>query len=110
YVFQRIAAALRRADRAMMFAEVPLLYESGFNVFCHKVIVVKAAPEVILERLCRKGFSAAEVGSRNAAQKSLQEKAERADFVIDNSGGLEETQRQTQSVLNSLRAELKGAK
>jgi len=57
--------------------------------------VVYVRPEVQLERLmARDGLREEEARQRIRAQLPLEEKARRAEHVIDNSGSLEETRRQ----------------
>jgi len=56
-----------------------------------------------LQRLMeRRGFTEAKAKQRIAAQMSLDEKAERANFVIENSSSVKDTREQTIKVINVL--------
>lgn len=72
--------------------EVPLLYESGMDKLCDQIWVVWVDYETQIKQLMKRdGLSREDAGKRIAAQMSLDEKARRADLVIDNTGPLEAT-------------------
>lgn len=86
---------LRRQPQppAVAVVVIPLLYESGSERDVDVVVVVTAPPEEQVRRLMtRDGLSRDEAQARVSAQMPTQEKAQRADFVIDASGSIEETQ------------------
>ncbi|GAB2722665.1 dephospho-CoA kinase [Paenibacillus thermoaerophilus] len=84
-----------RDPDAIVIADIPLLYESGLQDRYERVLVVYVPPEIQLRRLMeRDKLSEAEARSRLAAQWPIDRKRELADDVIDNSGTLEETERQ----------------
>ncbi len=83
--------------------EAALLIEAGAAKDFDKVIVVTCSLEQKVEHYAhRAGVSLdvarREVKRRSAAQFSDEQKAEHADYVIDNSGTLEETERQVEPV------------
>jgi len=64
---------------------------------------VRASEEKVAERLGRdKGLSPAQVRSRLASQMSVEEKAKRAQVVIDNSGPLEQVKKQVEGLWQRL--------
>jgi dephospho-CoA kinase len=88
--------------------EAALIYEAGADRRFDKMLVVVCNPEQKIERVARRmhlDLNAArqEVERRSAAQLSDQEKARRADYVIDNSGLLVETERQVDKVMAELK-------
>ncbi len=101
-VLERVRLMKRRNPEDIIVAEVPLLYEAGFDRDVDAAVVVTADEDVVRRRLEKKGFSVEEIDLRRAAQLSLEEKAERADYVIDNSGSLEETERQVRAIWEDL--------
>lgn len=67
-------------------AEIPLLFECGFQKDVDKVVTVTAGRDVVIMRLGAKGFGGEEVKSRLASQMPDNVKAGRSDYVVDNSG------------------------
>ena len=89
--------------KAIAIVEAALLLEAGGTGRFDRLIVVTCSPEQRIRRFAQRlGISEdaarAEVTRRMAAQISDEEKIKAADFVIDNSGSLEETEQQVQSV------------
>lgn len=98
-----------RDPHAMAIVEAALILEAGTADRFDYLIVVTCHPEQRIERLARRlGISEdaarAEVTRRMAAQMSDEEKIKAADFVIDNSGTVESTERQVYDVFEALRA------
>jgi dephospho-CoA kinase len=80
------AAAASPMPRVVVH-DVPLLFEVGLDADVDVVVVVYAPLEARLARLARRsGMSRADALARDAAQLPLDEKARRADYVVDNSG------------------------
>jgi dephospho-CoA kinase len=68
--------------------EVPLLFESGMDQAFDSTIAVVADEAVRNERAETRGHEG--VAARTSRQLSQHEKAQRADFVVENDGTLEE--------------------
>jgi dephospho-CoA kinase len=107
---QRILSVLdEEGFEGIVLWDAALLFETGGVSKMDKVVVVFADPDTELRRLVtRDGFSEAEARARIASQMSIAEKAKRADYVIDNSGTREETERQVRAIHGALLAELAG--
>lgn len=83
---------LRKAPHDLIVYEAPLLLEAGAKNRVDLLLVVVVDPELQLTRLLqRDSISEAEAKQRIAAQWSQADKVQKADFVIDNSGSLQET-------------------
>ncbi len=81
---------LAAAGHELAVYDVPLLYEVGLDGLVDSVVVVWTPRTVQLERLVRRdALTPAEAEARLGAQLPLDEKASRADFVVDNDGPLE---------------------
>jgi len=98
----------RRDPNAVAIVEAALILEARVAGRFDRLIVVTCLPEQRIQRYAlRLGISEdparAEVTRRMAAQISDEEKIKVADFVIDNSGSLEETEQQVQRVFAELR-------
>jgi dephospho-CoA kinase len=87
----------------VLLVDVPLLLEVGVANRFDKVVVVYVSKSVQINRLQqRDGISEEEAKQSLKAQMALSKKVEQADYVIDNSGTLEETQAQVQRVWQEL--------
>ncbi len=96
-------AAWQAAGEGIAAAEIPLLYEGGWETALNGVIVVTCAEATQVSRLrARQGISDAEARRQIAAQWPLSEKVARADFVISTDGTPEDTRRQVQTLWNTL--------
>lgn len=93
----------RAARRDCAVVILPLLYEIGEETRWDTVVCVVAPRELQIARLRNLGFTEEEVHQRLAAQMDPWDKAERADMVIVNAGGIDVLQRQTGYVLDALR-------
>ena len=86
---------LKRIDEVateVVAVEAIKLFESGLSELCNSNWVVVAPPESQLKRLVeRRKMSPDRAKQRIKAQSSQQEKAKKADVIIDNSGALAKT-------------------
>lgn len=106
---EREFARLAAEGHEVVGYDVPLLFETGQEENFRPVVVVSVPVPAQLARVVRRdGLSDEEAEARIEAQLPLSEKAERADFVIDNSGTLDETERSTLGVLAALRRRASG--
>jgi len=95
--------ALRNSGAIVCVWDVPLLYEAGFDKFVDEVWVVWIPLDLQISRvLARDKLSFGEVEARIAAQGSLEEKRQRADVVIDNSGNESQTVSQLEDAWEKL--------
>jgi dephospho-CoA kinase len=100
----RWMADIERQDpKGVAVVEAALLIEAGAHKDFDKVIVVTCDFEHKVEHYAhRAGLSLtaarAEVERRSAAQFSDEEKIRHADYVIDNSGTIEETKKQVEKI------------
>lgn len=90
-------------DKKIVFVDVPLLYESGFNQLTDQVIVVYVPKEVQLKRLIkRNNIDEVYANQQISAQDDLEEKAKKANFVIDNQHSVEYSNKQLLQVLEQI--------
>ena len=83
----------------IFIVDIPLLLEVGAADRFDLVLVVYVDEEVQLERLVqRDGLSRDEANQALRAQIPLRQKAEKADFVIDNNGSLQQTEAQVEEL------------
>ena len=96
---------LQRAKnpQAVVVVESAVLFEAGQERRFDKMIVAWCLPEQQVERfMARSHMAEADVRARMAAQMPGDEKKRRADFVIDTSVSMQDTERQVKEVFAQL--------
>ena len=89
---------------AIIQAVVPLLYEVNLQYLFHKILLVYTPEEIQIERLMKRdGISREMAVNILSSQLPLEEKRSYADFIVDNSGSLEETKKQVQEIWEKLK-------
>jgi dephospho-CoA kinase len=83
-----------------LVVEVPLLFEAGMDAVFDHTIAVVADEDVRAERAAARGHAG--VDSRTNRQLSQQEKAQRAEYVVENDGDLGELERKLSALLEKL--------
>lgn len=83
---KRRLAAMKKKGRPLVVVDIPLLFEAGLEGLVDKTVVVWAPKQVCRTRVQnRDRLSAKETEARIRAQLPLAKKAQRADYVLDNS-------------------------
>jgi len=83
----RCEIAAKSGAAPLFVADIPLLFESGFDFGAEAVVVVACPPATQAHRLrCRNGFGNAMVRRVLAAQLPIAEKIRRGDWVVWNNG------------------------
>jgi dephospho-CoA kinase len=99
-----LAEKERENERGVAVIDAALMIESGGYKRFTKLIVVWCEPQIQLQRLMlRNNLSEAEARKRIKAQMPQEEKKRYADFLIDSSGGFENTKQQTIEVFEQLK-------
>lgn len=100
---ERTRFIVEHGDAPALLFDIPLLFETGGNEAFDKVIVVSATPELQRQRVLeRPGMTIEKFEQILARQIPDDEKRERADFVVDTSGTLDETRAQVMNILTCL--------
>lgn len=89
---QQLSRIERERPEAIVVMEVPLLYETGMEKLFDQIWVVWVDRETQIKRLMNRDLIQRENAIRRIdSQLPLDEKAQRADLIIDNRGTMEET-------------------
>ena len=94
-----------KADNApMVVLDIPLLFETGGDVFVDCVVVVSAPFALQKKRvLARDGMSEARFADILAKQTPDEEKRQRADFIVDSSISIADARTQVHAILSALK-------
>jgi dephospho-CoA kinase len=102
-ITRRVAAQEAGAPVApVALVDAALLVESGIHRDLDALILVTCREETQIARAIQRGMTEAEARARIAAQAPQADKLAAADFVIDNDGSLDETERQVRRVWGEL--------
>jgi dephospho-CoA kinase len=106
-VYRAIGAGMRAFEllerSPLAIVDIPLLYETGHSSDFDRVIVTVCPRGLQIARLKERGLSDTEAEQRLAAQMSADEKALRADYIIQTDGPIESTNAQVDQILEILK-------
>jgi dephospho-CoA kinase len=102
-----IEEVCQRDPNGVAVVEAALILEAGMVRSLDRLVVVTCRPEQRVERWARRlkvdeETARREVTRRMAAQLPDEEKIKAADYVVDNSGSLDETSRQVKEIYSKL--------
>ena len=101
---RQLAYIRRYHPDAVVILDVPLLFEAGMDQGLPEVIVVYTPRNLQLRRLmARDALTEKEALARVRSQMDIEDKRARATIVIDNSGSVAQTRKQTLRVFAELR-------
>lgn len=90
-------------SKAVAILDIPLLIEAGMHNDLSEIIVVYAPQHMQIKRLMQRDrISEADALARVRSQMPIEEKKQQATIVIDNSGTIENTRRQTLDIFKRL--------
>lgn len=100
-IHSQIKSAPRDADALIL--DAALLLEGGWDATCDWLIFVDTPLEIRQQRVREnRNWSPEELARREATQWSIQRKKDRADFVVDNSGSIEQAAFEMKQALQSV--------
>ncbi len=103
-VNRQIKQIQKTHPNAVIVLDIPLLIEAGMHDDLNEIIVVYTPQDIQIQRLMQRDhISEADALSRVQSQMPIEEKKKRATFVIDNSGPIENTRKQTLDIFKRLK-------
>ncbi len=103
-IIRRRIGSLRKRGAKAAVIDAPLLIETGLHEEMDYIVSVEADCNSAAERIARRDAAGPEkFDARMRFQLPAGEKRKYADFVVDNSGPVENTRRQVESVWESIR-------
>jgi dephospho-CoA kinase len=102
-IFRRISEFDRSSAHGITIVDAALMVETGGYRKYHRLIVVRCELALQLSRLMsRDGFTEKDARARIASQMPIEEKVKVADYIIDNSGTMEQTREQVEAIYRDL--------
>ena len=103
-IMERLYARMSACTNELVFAEVPLLFEGGYeNDFAHIIVVRRNDEERIESVMKRDGVSKAEVLARLSVQFDYKDIKNKNVYFIDNDGRMEELELKTKEIILQLK-------
>ncbi|MGD1986209.1 MAG: dephospho-CoA kinase [Desulfobacterales bacterium] len=103
-VNRQIKKIQKTHPKSIVILDIPLLFEAAMHTDLSDVIVVYAPEHIQIKRLVQRDhLSEADALARVQSQMPIEEKKKRATFVIDNSGPIENTRKQTLDLFKRLK-------
>jgi len=94
----------KKNPNALVILDIPLLLEAGMRKDLSEVIVVYAPEHIQIKRLMERDYISQEDAlARIRSQMPIEKKKSLATMVIDNSGPIEDTRKQTLEILQRLK-------
>lgn len=88
----------KNGEKKLLF-DASMLIEAGVNDLVDKVVVVKIDSSIRDERMMQKNMSLQDAKLRMQRQIPQEKREKYGDFIIDNSGSIEQTEAQVEDVL-----------
>lgn len=93
---------LNSINNDLIFAEVPLLFETNWDKYFDSNLLVISDKDISLERLYKRGLCYLEANKRIDSQMPVSEKMKKADEIIYNNGTLFDLYQKIDEWLNKL--------
>ncbi len=89
-LLMKMKEAMETSEANVFFAEVPLLYESGWQCYFDGVLLISIDDKQRIKRMKQRNMTEEEVLNRMKSQYSDQDKRAKATWVIENNNSVEE--------------------
>jgi dephospho-CoA kinase len=101
-ILKEIRRRIEKA-RGWVVLDAALLYETGADALCDRVVFVSAPRAIRVRRVRSRGWGPGELRRRERFQFPVVYKKKKADYVIDNAGPKSRTEVQTRKIVEELR-------
>ena len=95
-------ASIEQAPDSNWLVEIPLLFEKRLETRFDLTVCVSSPPDVVADRMVARAYTEAQIEQRRKQQMPLEEKIERADYLISNAGSLEFLKQQTTRLIEQI--------
>lgn len=82
--------------------DIPLLFETGWNLFCSQIITLTCDEDLQIERLKKRGLTDQQIENILSRQMPMEEKANRSDYTLSSNESEEEMLKELQKIIEEL--------
>lgn len=86
----------------LFVAEIPLLFEAGWNKYFDIIVTIIADEALIKKRLENKGLSIDDYQKRKLRFLPASIKLEQSDYILDNNGSMEELESSIKNIIDKI--------
>lgn len=105
-VFKKIDEIISKipssGEPKIIVIEAPVIFERGYQNRFDVIVTVFTSESTAIERLEKKGIKREDTLKRMKSQFSIEMKKAKSDFIIDNSGSIENTEKQVEEIFQKL--------
>ena len=94
--------SIDQAPGANWLVEIPLLFEKRLETLFDLTVCISSPSDVVADRMVTRAYTKAQIEQRRKQQMPLEEKIERADYLISNAGSLEFLKQQTTRLIEQI--------
>lgn len=91
-----------KGEPTIVIVEAPIIFERGYQNKFDLIITVFTDEEIAIERLKKRGIPPEETIKRLKSQFPIEMKKSKSDYIIDNSGSIENTAQQVEELFQKL--------
>ena len=102
YVLKEIYKEIEESTEKIIFVEVPLLFEGGYEKLFNSIIDVFESDELTKKLLEKRGYTDIEINNFMLNQQTKYEKHEKSNYVLYNNGTLLDLKKNTKELLKKL--------
>lgn len=98
------------ADKDIVFLDIPLLYEKGYNILCHEVVVLSCAEDIRKIRVLeRADVTQQRLEEIDGLQMNTKDKAQRGDYVLATDTEIDITAKNIAAIIDNIKSKYKNA-
>lgn len=105
-VFKKIDEIISKipssGEPKIVVIEAPVIFERGYQNRFDVIVTVFTSESTAIERLEKKGIKREDALRRIKSQFPIEMKKSKSDFIIDNSGSIENTEKQVEEIFQKL--------
>lgn len=107
YVIETIHKNIQQSLAPIIFLDIPLLFEAHLEYLCHKIMVVYVRESIQCQRLMQRNhISEAEAMHLIHQQISIEEKKNKADYIVNNENNIEDLYQNIERILKIINDEV----